>query len=150
MSEMNRMVKIGKYIIGAFGVLIVIGLFMPSSPDTVSKSETKVENVKTETVAEKVVKSVWDSQASDKAQSYLSMTAFSRSGLIDQLVFEGFDKTEATKAVDSLNVNWNEQAVKKAESYLSMTSFSKSGLIEQLKFEGFTSAQAAYGVANVG
>lgn len=150
MSEMNRMVKIGKYLIGVFGVLIVIGLFMPSSPDTVSKSETKVENVKTETVVEKVVKSVWDSQASDKAQSYLSMTAFSRSGLIDQLVFEGFDKIEATNAVDSLNVNWNEQAVKKAESYLSMTSFSKSGLTEQLKFEGFTSAQAAYGVANVG
>ena len=147
---MDKMVKAGKYLIGAFGVLILIGLFMPSSPDTASKSETKTETVKTESVAEKVVKSVWDSQASDKAQSYLRHTSFSRTGLIDQLIFEGFDKAEATKAVDSLNIDWNAQAVAKANSYLSHTSFSKSGLTEQLKFEGFTSAQAAYGVANVG
>ena len=79
------------------------------------------------------------------AESYLGYTAFSRTGLIEQLEFEGYDTADATFAVDYLKVNWNEQAVKSAKSYLDYTSFSLSGLIEQLQFEGFTYEQAAYG-----
>jgi hypothetical protein len=79
------------------------------------------------------------------AQQYIDMSPFSRSGLIDQLEFEGFSTADATYAVDSLTVDWNEQAALSAQQYLEMTSFSKSGLIEQLEFEGFTSAQAEYG-----
>jgi hypothetical protein len=73
------------------------------------------------------------------------MSPFSRSGLIDQLEYEGFSTADATYAVDSLTVNWNEQAALSAKQYLEMTPFSKSGLIEQLEYEGFTSAQAEYG-----
>ncbi|WFR74279.1 Ltp family lipoprotein [Prescottella defluvii] len=79
------------------------------------------------------------------AQTYLDMSGFSRSGLIEQLEFEGFSTGDATYAVDSLNADWNKQAARSAKTYLEMTSFSKSGLIEQLEFEGFTSAQAEYG-----
>lgn len=79
------------------------------------------------------------------AQQYIDMTAFSRSGLIEQLEYEDFSTEDATYAVDSLNVDWNKQAALSAEQYLEMTSFSLSGLIEQLEYEGFTSAQAAYG-----
>lgn len=89
-------------------------------------------------------------QAVKKAKSYLDFTAFSRSGLIKQLKFEGFSEADATFAVDSLNADWNAQADAKAKSYLEFTSFSHSGLIKQLKFEGFTDAQAAHGVASVG
>ena len=80
-----------------------------------------------------------------KAQDYLNYTAFSRSGLIDQLVFEGFTKTVSTFAVDSLRVDWNEQSYLKAQDYLAYTSFSLPSLIDQLVFEGFTNAQAKYG-----
>ena len=73
------------------------------------------------------------------------MTAFSRSGLIEQLEYEGFSTEDATYAVDNLNADWNKQAALSAEQYLEMTSFSRSGLIEQLEYEGFTSAQAEYG-----
>jgi hypothetical protein len=87
-----------------------------------------------------------------KAEDYLDYTAFSRSGLINQLVeFEGFSTQDATFAVDSITVDWNEQAVKKAKDYLDYTAFSRSGLINQLvEFEGFTPAQAQYGVAATG
>jgi hypothetical protein len=79
------------------------------------------------------------------AEDYLSMSGFSRSGLIEQLVFEGYSTKDAAFAVDHLNVDWNEQAARSAEDYLSMSGFSRSGLIEQLVFEGYTRAQAEYG-----
>lgn len=85
-----------------------------------------------------------------KAQSYLSHSAFSYSGLIKQLEYEGFSVTDSIYAVDNCGANWNEQAAKKAESYLSHSSFSRSGLISQLEYEGFTLSQAEYGVQAVG
>lgn len=81
-----------------------------------------------------------------KAHDYLEFMAFSYSGLIDQLEYEGFSTAEATYAVDNCGADWNEQAVKKAREYLDFMSFSRSGLIEQLEFEGFTRSQAEYGV----
>lgn len=80
------------------------------------------------------------------AEQYLEISAFSRSGLIDQLEYEGYSTEDATFAVDSLNVDWNEQAAKSARQYLEISSFSRSGLIDQLVYEGFTYAQAEYGV----
>jgi hypothetical protein len=84
------------------------------------------------------------------AQDYLDYAAFSRSGLIGQLKYEGYSTTVATFAVDHLTVNWNEQAYLSAKAYLAYTHFSRSGLISQLKFEGFTTKQATYGVTKAG
>lgn len=85
-----------------------------------------------------------------KAESYLSIMAFSRSGLIEQLEYEKFSTEDAIYAVDNCKANWSEQALKKAKSYLSTMAFSQKGLIEQLEFEKFTSEQAKYGVDNCG
>jgi hypothetical protein len=79
------------------------------------------------------------------ASSYLDYSAFSRTGLIGQLEYEGYATGDATFAVDHLKVNWNEQAFKSAKSYLEYSSFSLSGLIGQLQYEGFTYEQASYG-----
>lgn len=84
------------------------------------------------------------------AEQYLNMTSFSRSGLIEQLEFEGYSTEDATFAVDAVEVDWKEQAARSAEQYLNMTSFSRPGLIEQLEFEGFTREQAEYGVDQTG
>lgn len=89
-------------------------------------------------------------QASRTATSYLRYMAFSRSGLIRQLEFEGFSNEDATYGVDAQNADWNAQAAKMAASYLRSMSFSRSGLINQLIFEGFTQSQAEYGVNSVG
>ncbi|MGP5731591.1 Ltp family lipoprotein [Arthrobacter rhombi] len=84
------------------------------------------------------------------AESYLDYTAFSKPGLIEQLVFEKYSKADATWAVNRLTVDWNEQAADAAANYLDYTAFSRSGLIEQLVFEGYTPAQAKYGVSKTG
>ena len=90
------------------------------------------------------------SNAVSKAQDYLDYTAFSRSGLIAQLEYEGFSVADATYAVDKISPDWNQQAVAKAKEYLDYTSFSHTGLVEQLEYEGFTPAQAEYGVSQTG
>ncbi|MDT5013082.1 MAG: hypothetical protein QOH57_4699 [Mycobacterium sp.] len=90
-----------------------------------------------------------EQNAVQAAKDYLRMTAFSRQGLIEQLVVgDGYSTADATFAVNSLTVDWNQQAVKAARDYLSMTSFSRQGLIEQLVVgDGYTQSQAAYGVS---
>jgi hypothetical protein len=84
------------------------------------------------------------------ARDYLDYSAFSRTGLIGQLEFEGFSTADATFAVDYLEVDWFEQAALMAQQYLDYSSFSRQGLIDQLVFEGFTLEQATYGVTAVG
>ena len=90
---------------------------------------------------------VSQSNAVKKAKSYLSYSAFSRTGLIGQLEFEGFSNADATFGVDAQKADWSVQAAKKGKSYLSTSSFSLTGLIAQLEFEGFSKEQAESGVA---
>ena len=104
------------------------------------------KNGATNTVKETVAQS----NAKKSATSYLKYSSFSRTGLIDQLVFEGFSTADSTYGVDAQNADWNVQAAKSAKSYLKYSSFSRTGLIDQLIFEGFTQAQAEYGVGTTG
>ena len=85
-----------------------------------------------------------------QAKKYLNYTAFSRSGLIEQLKYEGYSQSEATYAVNNCGADWNEQAARKAKQYLAYKPFSRSGHIEQLEYEGFTHSQAIYGVSQNG
>ncbi|PWV60420.1 host cell surface-exposed lipoprotein [Pantoea ananatis] len=94
--------------------------------------------------------------AARTAKQYLSMSGFSRDGLIQQLssdAGDGFEISDATVAVDSLNVDWNHQAVKSAKQYLSMMGFSCKGLINQLSSSSgdqFTVEQATHGAKQSG
>ncbi len=91
-----------------------------------------------------------EKNALSKAKDYLEFTAFSYSGLIEQLEYEKFSHEEAVYGADNCGADWNEQAVLKAKSYLEFSSFSKEGLIEQLEYEGFTHEQAVYGAEQNG
>lgn len=93
---------------------------------------------------------IGEKNALSKALSYLDVLAFSYSGLIKQLEYEGYTHQESVYGVDNCGANWNEQAALKAQSYLDVMAFSKDGLIEQLEYEGFTREQAEYGVQTVG
>ncbi|WP_303013902.1 Ltp family lipoprotein [Holdemanella biformis] len=84
------------------------------------------------------------------AREYLSFSAFSYTGLIKQLEYEGYSTEEATYAADNCNANWNLQAAKSAKEYLDISSFSRQGLIDQLIYEGYTQEQAEYGVTQNG
>ncbi|WP_136066615.1 Ltp family lipoprotein [Modicisalibacter radicis] len=90
------------------------------------------------------------------AKQYLSVQGFSREGLVQQLSSDsgdGYEVTDATVAVDSLNIDWNKQAVKSAKQYLSIQGFSCKGLIEQLSSsygDKYTASQATYGAKQAG
>lgn len=88
--------------------------------------------------------------ALQSAKDYLALMAFSKSGLVKQLEFEGYTNAEATYAVDNCGADWYAQAAKSAGEYLSLMPFSRSGLIKQLEFEGFTHDQAVYGATASG
>ncbi|OAD97862.1 Ltp family lipoprotein [Pantoea sp. OXWO6B1] len=94
--------------------------------------------------------------AARAAKQYLSMSGFSRDGLIQQLssdAGDGFEISDATVAVDSLNVDWNHQAVRSAKQYLSMMGYSCKGLINQLSSSSgdqFTVEQATHGAEQSG
>ena len=94
--------------------------------------------------------------AARTAQQYISMSGFSRAGLIEQLSSDagnGYDVGDATAAVDSLNIDYNEQAARSAKQYLDMTVFSCKGLIEQLSSNAgnkYTVSEATYGAKQAG
>lgn len=90
------------------------------------------------------------------AKEYLGIAGFSRDGLIEQLsssAGDGYELSDATAAVDSLDVDWNENAARSAREYLSMSGFSCKGLIEQLSSSAgdkYTVSQATYGAQQAG
>lgn len=89
-------------------------------------------------------------QAVGTAADYLDYSGFSRTGLIQQLEFEGFSHADASFAVDHVDADWNAEAVESAKGYLDYSHFSHSGLVQQLEFEGFTREQAEYGTRKAG
>lgn len=94
--------------------------------------------------------------AARSAQQYLNVSGFSREGLIDQLSSDagsGFAVSDATAAVDSLNIDWNEQAARSAKQYVEISGFSCKGLIEQLSSSAgsqYTVSEATYGAKQAG
>lgn len=121
----------------------------PKEEDTTAVT-SKTELKPSETTVPADNSTTGEKNALKKAKNYLSFTAFSRTGLIAQLEYEGFSNAEATYAVDKCGADWKEQAEKKAKSYLQISAFSKKGLVEQLEYEGFTSDEATHGVDNCG
>lgn len=94
--------------------------------------------------------SIGKKNALASAQQYLNVMAFSYSGLIEQLKYEGYSDSEAKYAADHCGADWKEQAVKAAKQYLDIMSFSRQSLIEQLEFEGYTYDQASYAATQNG
>ncbi|WP_103334054.1 Ltp family lipoprotein [Pseudotabrizicola formosa] len=90
------------------------------------------------------------------AELYLSISGFSRVGLIQQLsssAGDGYSVADATAAVDSLSVDWNTQAARSAAIYLQISGFSCNGLIQQLSSsagDNYTQSQATYGAQQAG
>lgn len=179
---MQALKKLIKWVLMFFGAIMVLGIVVAScSSQDQSKTEAPNEQaaaiekdaesaavqaaaqVKPEASAEKVEekgasKSLTGPQrnAVRSAEQYLSMSGFSRNGLINQLSSsygDNYAKNDATAAVDSLNVDWNEQAARSAKQYLDMSGFSCQGLIDQLSSDAgdkYTRSQAAYGAKQAG
>lgn len=105
-----------------------------ASTSSVTSSSGQNENLSTERAS-----------ALQMAHDYLRSSAFSRTGLIEQLEYEGFSKDDAAYAVDNCGADWKAQAALMAKQYRKSSAFSHNGLVEQLEYEGFTHEQAEYG-----
>lgn len=132
----------------AAGLVIGVAACEPAESDTTTPRAGVVENAESAPEAPADDLTSTQRNAVRKAESYLEYSAFSESGLVTQLEFEGFDTADAQFAVAHLSPDWMEQAVKKAESYMEYSAFSESGLVDQLEFDGFTPEQAAHGAAS--
>ena len=121
-----------------------------TGPQVTEMPAPQVTEMPTDNPAPSSNLTVSQSNAVEKALSYLNFSAFSKEGLVEQLEYEGFSSADSKFAVDYIEVDWFEQAAKKAESYLEYSAFSRKGLIEQLLYEGFTEEQAKYGVDQTG
>lgn len=122
----------------------------PAPTTTTQSPETTTTTTTTPPAPAAPAETVSQSNARQKAADYLSASSFSRRGLIEQLVYEGFSADDSIYGADAQNADWNEQAAKKAADYLRSSSFSRSGLIDQLVYDGFTQAEAEYGVSTTG
>lgn len=89
-------------------------------------------------------------QAAGSAQSYIDMSGFSRSELVDQLVYEGYTPDQAESGVSSLSVDYSEQARRSTQSYLDLMPMSRAELVDQLIYEGYTPDEAAAGADSAG
>jgi hypothetical protein len=144
------------------GILAVVGIAgttVDGDPEVSTQQTPAPKTTSSEDAAPEVEESpaepeltVAQEQAVISAESYLTnVGGFSRSGLIDQLKFEGFSGKDAEFAVDYVDPDWMEQAVISAESYMdNVGGFSRQGLIDQLEFEGFTAEEAEHGADEVG
>lgn len=115
-----------------------------------SSSSTTTTTPSTSSNASTPSPTMGEKNALGSARQYLSISAFSYTGLINQLEYEGYTTEEATYAADNCSANWNEQAAKSAKEYLNISSFSRQELINQLIYEGYTQEQAEYGVTQNG
>jgi hypothetical protein len=84
------------------------------------------------------------------AASYLSLSSYSRTELINLLVAQGFNVLDAQLAVDAQNISWREQAAATAADYMKIATFSYAVLLQQLESAGFSREEAIYGVESSG
>ena len=84
---------------------------------TEEKTSKKEESKKEEDEKEDKM-TIGQRNAYRKAKNYLSFSAFSKSGLIEQLEFEGYSNEDATYAVDNCDVDWKNQATLKADDHI--------------------------------
>jgi hypothetical protein len=136
-----------KFVINPVSALILVGLIgltgcissTSTTPSTDTNPQTNSPINSDATVSQ--------ANASRSAKAYLDFSGFSRSGLIKQLMFEGYSESDASYGADAQNANWNEQAARSAKAYLDFSGFSRSGLIKQLIFEGYSKQEAEFGAS---
>lgn len=107
---------------------------------------TPTTNTSNNNSSKKISKSNSDSPIIKTIKQYLKKLAFSEESLIDQLVYDGYPKSEASEAIDSLDIDWNEQAVKWAKDFLDYYVVSNDRIYVLLEEEGFDDDQINYAI----
>ena len=89
-------------------------------------------------------------EISSRIEIYLDMLNFSRQGLIDQLVYDGYPEDAAVAAVDACGTDWQEQAFLFVESMLEyFPDTTKESMLSMLLSDGYTQEQAENAVKEI-
>lgn len=146
-----------------FGMVACTGVVASIATSNAPTDDTTLSIGETDTNAEPATEhkskpklSAARQNAIRSAENYVSLSGFSRAGLIQQLsssAGEGFKRSDAEYAVDHIKVDWNAEAVESGQGYLDMSGFSRAGLIQQLHSkagDGYTLKQATYAANKLG
>lgn len=91
-----------------------------------------------------------EKNARRSAENYIGIMAFSRDGLVEQLVYDGYTEDEAAYGADNCGADWLEEAAESANNYLEIMPMSRSELYGQLEYDGFTAEQIEHALEDVG
>lgn len=121
-------------VIGLIGVFIGYSYFSGGNDDVGTSIEDTYSSVPTHESAHDV--DVIRSTASD----HILHNPFSKAGLYEQMLSEGFNHELSSQVINELEVDWVEQAVLAGVRYMqySAPEADESGLRDQLLYEGFT------------
>lgn len=108
-------------------------------------SESEVQTNYDDTSKELVIE---NTNAYQLAQSYLESNYFSEKKLVEQLIYEGYDKDVAEYVVKNLDVEWYSQAIGMCAQYDPEKKWSVSKLTSQLQYEGFNSGISSEAAKN--
>jgi len=148
-------------IIGIIAIIAIIGRDFYG--DQINHFEDKVKNLitfnkeknKKDTNNSLENLSSSEKKAYNSAKEYLSVKAFSKRDLINQLtsVNEGYSDSDATAAVNSLSVDWKDEARLSAKNYEDIFGYSCKELVHQLTSsagDGYTDEEAIYAANKIG
>lgn len=93
--------------------------------------------------------STWYDQAVLAAKDYVESYSYSRIGVIEELISDGFTKEQSIYGADNCDANWNTQALRMTKEYLEADSYSKLDLIRELESDYFTHEEAVYAAEHV-
>lgn len=131
------------------GAIVLVGLLMCSAlVDTANDVTANAPGASTSAPSDPGF-SKEAQEAIESANTYLTLTAFSKEGLQKQLKFDGYSAAMAKFAVNRAEADWNAEAVESAQNLLDLSGFSRVALEKQLKFNGFTEDQVTYALNKV-
>lgn len=83
------------------------------------------------------------------AEELVELVPFSKEGLYEQLVVDGYSEDAARNAVNQIDVDFQENALQYANDFLGTSGFSELGLRDQLDYLGFTPDQIDYAINHI-
>lgn len=85
-----------------------------------------------------------------RVEIYLDMLSFSRQGLIDQLLFDGYPEDAVIAAVDACGADWQEQAFRFVEGMLeAYPDTTEDSMLSMLLADGYTREEAETAVGEI-
>ena len=85
-----------------------------------------------------------EQDALDYALALLETVAYSREGIISQMVHDGYEEAVAAAAADRTGTDWKAQAVRSAQECVLHLAVSRTGVAQMLEYERFTADETVY------